>query len=103
MELGISTMYVTYNMYIYIILYIHVDVSALERTFSDVPGREKVRRRKLDELENLAPSPLIFTITLSTPSTSVTCITKIPTSITTHDIVCLFSLPLASQQMTESP
>ena len=74
-------MYVTY-MY-------NVDmyIPALERTFSDDNNKKKVRRRKLDELENLAPSPLIFTMILSTLPTSVTCITKTLTSNKIHDIV----------------
>ena len=36
-------------------------VPAPDNTFSDEPGKEKERRRKLDELEKRAPSPLTLT------------------------------------------
>ena len=36
-------------------------VPAPDKTFSDDPGKEKDRRRKLEELEKRAPSPLILT------------------------------------------
>ena len=44
----------------------------LERTFSVVPGREKESMTKLEDLENFAPSPLIFTRTLAALSRSGT-------------------------------
>ena len=44
----------------------------LERTFSVVPGREKESKTKLEDLENFAPSPLIFTRTLAALSRSGT-------------------------------
>ena len=34
---------------------------APDRTFSEEPGKEKERRRKLEELEKRAPSPLTLT------------------------------------------
>ena len=37
----------------------HVPVP--DKTFSDEPGTEKERRRKLEELEKRAPSPLTLT------------------------------------------
>ena len=36
-------------------------VPAPDKTFSDEPGNEKERRRKLEELEKRAPSPLTLT------------------------------------------
>ena len=40
-------------------------VPAPDKTFSDDPGKENERSRKLEELENRAPSPLILTHTSS--------------------------------------
>ena len=51
------------NNYVHFIMYMHMCIPALERTFSVVPGKENVRR-KIDDLENLALSPLIFAMTL---------------------------------------
>ena len=38
-----------------------LDQPAPDKTLSDEPGKEKERRRKLEELEKRAPSPLILT------------------------------------------
>ena len=38
-----------------------VHIPAPDNTFSDGPGKMKDRRRKLDEVEKRAPSPLILT------------------------------------------
>ena len=47
-------------------------IYSLERTFSVVPGREKDSKTKLEDLENFAPSPPIFTHTLAALSRSGT-------------------------------
>ena len=52
--------------------YLYMYVPALDRTFSELPGSEKESSRKLEELEKRAPSPLILTLTLSTPALSGT-------------------------------
>ena len=41
------------------ITFLHIP--APENTFSDEPGKEKERRRKLEELEKRAPSPRTLT------------------------------------------
>ena len=43
-------------------MYLHMHVPAPDKTFSDEPGNEK-ERRKLEELEKRAPSPLTLTHT----------------------------------------
>ena len=40
-------------------MFLHIP--APDNTFSDEPGKEKERRRKLEELEKRAPSPLTLT------------------------------------------
>ena len=42
------------------IMCLHMHVPVPDNTFSDEPGNEK-ERRKLEELENRAPSPLTLT------------------------------------------
>ena len=46
----------------------HRYTPALDKTFSEVPGNEKERNKEVDELENLALSPLILTQTSSVES-----------------------------------
>ena len=53
-------------------MYLIVCLPELERTFSVVPGRENESNTKLEDLENFAPSPLIFTRTLAALSQSGT-------------------------------
>ena len=48
-----------------VITFCKTHVPAPDKTFSDDPGKENERRRKLEELENRAPSPLILTHTSS--------------------------------------
>ena len=43
------------------IIIIITQLPAPDKTFSDDPGKEKESRRKFEELEKRAPSPLILT------------------------------------------
>ena len=47
------------------IAYYHSILPAPDKTFSEDPGKENERRRKLEVLEKRAPSPLILTHTSS--------------------------------------
>lgn len=62
--------YIVHTVHVHV--HIFVCLPELERTFSAVPGRENDSNTKLEDLENFAPSPLIFTRTLAAFSRSGT-------------------------------